>query len=151
MMISYAIRHKALPKGFYISIVFYEKQTLEEVVEATMSEPVERIRNIWISGLLDPSKVRMTERYWLYTGDLQQMEEARKQVLKSEKYYESFVKQESWLSTSTSTPLKEGDSHSHCKWMYNPTSDSIPADVTFFNWRKHYKVIYNFILSFAIK
>lgn len=105
-----------------------------------MSEPMKQIRNIWISGLLDPSKVRMTERYWLYTGDLEQMEEARKQVLKSEKYYESFVKQESWKSTRRDLNLKEGDSHSHCKWIYNPTSDSIPADVTFFNWRKHYKV-----------
>nr|ABN06142.1 Protein synthesis factor, GTP-binding [Medicago truncatula] len=105
-----------------------------------MSEPMKQIRNIWISGLLDPSKVRMTERYWLYTGDLEQMEEARKQVLKSEKYYESFVKQESWKSTRRDLNLKEGDSHSHCKWIYNPTSDSIPADVTFFNWRKHYKM-----------
>jgi len=135
---------RVLPQRFYLAqfycIVFYQKQTLEEVEATTMSEPMERIRNIWISGLLDPSKVRVTERYWFYTGDLEKMEEARKEVLKNEKYYESFVKEESWLSNRRS--LKKGDSHSHCKWMCNPTSHSIPADVTFFNWRKHYKVLW---------
>jgi hypothetical protein len=45
-----------------------------------MSEPKEQIRNIWISGLLDPSKVRVTERYRLYICDLEQMEEVSRRT-----------------------------------------------------------------------
>jgi len=97
----------------------------------------EQIRNIWISGLLDPSKVRMTERYWFYNGDIEKSKEARKEAKKHEKFIRSYLRNQSWRSV-----LNQGRGRQvPFNWLSNPVSDSISADVTFFE-RENYKVPY---------
>jgi hypothetical protein len=104
-----------------------------------MSEPMERIRNIWISGLLDPSKVRVSERYWFYTGDIEKSKKARKETEKIEKFIHSTLTNQSWQSLFNQN---QGRCRQvRMKWTSNPISHSIPADVTFFN-RLNYKVLF---------
>jgi len=99
-----------------------------------------QLRNVWISGLLDPSKVTLTLREMLYSGHVDLMEDARKNIMKRDKEYESYVKQESWVGECRT--LKKRGTFTNLKWLINgPTSDSITADLTFFNWRKHKVVI----------
>ncbi|RHN72766.1 putative translation elongation factor EFTu/EF1A, bacterial/organelle [Medicago truncatula] len=118
---------------FSLPVLLYSTATSRRFSSDSMQQ---QLRNVWISGLLDPSKVRVTERYWLYTGDIDKMIEARKETEKRDKYYESIVKEESWLNQG-----KKRDSRRHFKWLMNgPTSDSTSADLTFFNWRKQYKM-----------
>ncbi|XP_039686319.1 elongation factor G-2, mitochondrial isoform X2 [Medicago truncatula] len=102
-----------------------------------MSEPMEQIRNVWISGLLDPSEMRMTERYWLYAGDIQKSKEAQKETKKIEKFYKSYHKNQSWRNLFNQN--QGGRHHVRMNWMSNPISHSIPADITFFN-RQNYKM-----------
>jgi len=99
----------------------------------------ERIRNVWISGLLDPSEMRMNERYWLYTGDIQKSKEAQKETKKIEKFYKSYLKNQSWRNLFNQN--QGGRRQVRMKWMSNPISNSIPADITFFN-RQNYKVLF---------
>ncbi|PNX91705.1 elongation factor g, partial [Trifolium pratense] len=41
------------------------------------AKSVERVRNVWISGLIDPNKVTEDERSMLYTGQIEKMHRAR--------------------------------------------------------------------------
>ncbi|AES64659.2 elongation factor Tu GTP-binding domain protein [Medicago truncatula] len=41
-------------------------------------ESAERLRNIWISGLTNPAKVTWEERFMLYTGKIEELNEARR-------------------------------------------------------------------------
>jgi hypothetical protein len=111
-----------------------------------MSEPMERIRNIWISGLLDPSKVRVSERYWFYTGDIEESKEAKKETKKIEKFYKSYLKNQTWRNhfnqNQGGRQVQLGEN-----WVFNPVSDSIPADVTFFKFGDNYKVLFINLLS----
>jgi len=40
----------------------------------------QQLRNIWISGLVDPAKAPLSERYMLHTGQIEKMEEARNKI-----------------------------------------------------------------------
>ncbi|RHN72765.1 putative P-loop containing nucleoside triphosphate hydrolase [Medicago truncatula] len=97
----------------------------------------ERLRNVWISGLLDPSKLLLTERRLLYTGEIDKMEDARCEIEKKDNNTESYIKQESWLKLGLG---KGVISRTVLNWVFNPKSDSIPADLTFFDWRDNYKM-----------
>ncbi|CAJ2658028.1 unnamed protein product [Trifolium pratense] len=41
------------------------------------AKSVERVHNVWISGLIDPNKVTKDERSMLYTGQIEEMHRAR--------------------------------------------------------------------------
>jgi hypothetical protein len=127
---------------FTLPLLLYSTATFRRFSSDSMQQ--QQLRNVWISGLVDPSKVRVSERYWLYTGEIDKMIEARKETEEKDKHYESIVKEESWLNKG-----KKRDSHRYCKWLMNgPSSDSTSADVTFFNWTKQYKVIIIIIFQF---
>jgi len=92
--------------------------------------------------------VTITLREMLYSGHVDMMEDARKNIMKRDKEYESYLKQESWVGEGRT--LKKRGSFTHLKWLINaPTADSsITADLTFFNWREHKVliiIIYNHI------
>lgn len=90
----------------------------------------------------------LTLREMLYSGHVDLMEDARKDIIKRDKEHESYIKQESWVSEVRALKKQPG-SFTHLKWLINaPTADSITADLTFFNWRKHKVliiIIYNHI------
>ena len=79
---------------------------------------VDRLRNIWISGLIDPEKVTQRERSLLYAGDIEEMHRVRRVNEMYRKEIEESSRKE----------------HIQSKWNKN-----IRAGVTFFNW-KHHKV-----------
>nr|ABD32927.1 Protein synthesis factor, GTP-binding [Medicago truncatula] len=115
---------------------YYYTSTTSHSSHPTHFSPA-RLRNVWISGLLDPSKVTLTLREMLYSGHVDLMEDARKDIIKRDKEHESYIKQESWVSEVRALKKQPG-SFTHLKWLINaPTADSITADLTFFNWRKH--------------
>lgn len=126
---------------------YYYTSTTSHSSHPTHFSPA-RLRNVWISGLLDPSKVTLTLREMLYSGHVNLMEDARKDIIKRDKEHESYIKQESWVSEVRALKKQPG-SFTHLKWLINaPTPDSTTADLTFFNWRKHKVliiIIYNHI------
>ena len=76
------------------------------------------MRNIWISGLIDPGKVTQAQRSLLYMGDIEEMHRLRRVNEMHHKDVEESNRKE----------------YIQSKWNKN-----IRAGVTFFNW-KHHKV-----------
>ncbi|RHN72813.1 putative translation protein, beta-barrel [Medicago truncatula] len=82
------------------------------------SQSVKRVRNIWISGLIDPEKVTQRERSLLYEGDIEEMHRVRR---RNEMYH------------------KEIEESSRKEYIQSKWNKNIRAGVTFFNW-KHHKI-----------
>lgn len=54
-------------------------------------ESAERLRNIWISGLTNPAKVTWEERFMLYTGKIEELNEARRVFERKQKEHRDFI------------------------------------------------------------
>jgi len=98
----------------------------------------QQLRNIWISGLLDPAIAPLSERYMLYTGQIEKMEEARNKIQRRDTRLEWDIHEEQWLNSSY------GRSSTRKSVYPTQTYDFIPADVTFFDWKHHKVSIFTF-------
>ncbi|KAK2448201.1 elongation factor G-2, mitochondrial [Trifolium repens] len=92
----------------------------------------EKLRNIWMSGLIDPSKATVSERYMLYTGDMKKMHKAKFKSELKDKNIEANMEEEQWRYWSND-PTK--------RWkrvnVYPDRTYHVSADITFFNWKHH--------------
>jgi hypothetical protein len=98
---------------------------------------VERLRNIWISGLIDPSKATVSERYMLYTGQMKKMHEVKIKAERRDKFLEAMMEEEQWLNWSHHFGYENRPKR---KNVYPDKMYDVSADITFFNW-KHHKVV----------
>ncbi|WJX23121.1 hypothetical protein P8452_12360 [Trifolium repens] len=98
---------------------------------------VERLRNIWISGLIDPAKATVSERYMLYTGQMKKMHEVKIKAERRDKFLEAMMEEEQWLNRSHHYGYENRPKR---KNVYPDRSYGVSADITFFNW-KHHKVM----------
>ncbi|WJX23131.1 hypothetical protein P8452_12367 [Trifolium repens] len=92
----------------------------------------EKLRNIWISGLIDPSKATVSERYMLYTGDMKKMHKAKFKSELKDKNIEANMEEEQWRYWSNDPTNR---------WkrvnVYPDRTYHVSADITFFNWKNH--------------
>jgi hypothetical protein len=98
---------------------------------------VQRLRNFWISGLIDPAKATVSERYMLYTGQMKKMHEVKIKAERRDKFLEAMMEEEQWLNWSHHFGYENRPKR---KNVYPDKMYDVSADITFFNW-KHHKVV----------
>ncbi|PNX79887.1 elongation factor g, partial [Trifolium pratense] len=98
---------------------------------------VEKLRNIWISGLIDPAKVTVSERYMLYTGQMKKMDEVKIKTKRRDMFLEAMMEEERGRGDycyDLNLNLRKREK------LYPDKTYHVSADITFFNW-KHHKVV----------
>ncbi|KAK2394543.1 elongation factor G-2, mitochondrial [Trifolium repens] len=78
------------------------------------SKSAKRVRNVWISGLIDPNKVTECERSMLYTGQIEEMHRARRK-----------------------NELRLAELEDHSESIQRHWNQNIQAAFTFFNRKRH--------------
>ncbi|WJX27483.1 hypothetical protein P8452_16295 [Trifolium repens] len=97
------------------------------------SKSVKRVRNVWISGLIDPNKVTECERSMLYTGQIEEMHRARRK-----------------------NELRLAELEDHSESIQRHWNQNIQAAFTFFNRKRHNinildSVDYNAVVESALR
>ncbi|XP_045804095.1 elongation factor G-2, mitochondrial-like [Trifolium pratense] len=93
---------------------------------------IERLRNVWISGLIDPAKVTVSERYMLYTGQMKKMEDARIKSERRDRYLQVGI--EKGRRDRAMGIIED----------FSPNqANHVSADITFFNWKNHKMSVIN--------
>ncbi|XP_039690157.1 uncharacterized protein [Medicago truncatula] len=108
-------------------------------------ESAELLHNIWILGLIDPAKVNWEERFMLYTSKIKRVERGWEDICEETKGASGFILREKFLQRKCSRSRMCSGGNCLCfrckldRLFPKPRSNSIAADITFFNW-KHYKI-----------
>ncbi|XP_039686886.1 elongation factor G-2, mitochondrial [Medicago truncatula] len=124
----YTVSHSSSSSLLSVSSTFHLRHFSAACIKHSKEQ---QLRNIWISGLVDPAKSPVSERYMLYTGQIEKMEEARNKIQRRDARLWWDIHEEQWLNFSYRRSSTRKSSY--------PTQicDSFPADVTFFNWKHH--------------
>ncbi|MCH98595.1 elongation factor G, partial [Trifolium medium] len=93
---------------------------------------IERLHNVWISGLIDPAKATVSERYMLYTGQMEKMEDAR--VKNERRDRELQVGIEKGRRDRARGLIED---------LSPDQANHVSADITFFNWKNHKMSVIN--------
>ncbi|XP_045804087.1 elongation factor G, mitochondrial-like [Trifolium pratense] len=101
---------------------------------------VEKLRNIWISGLIDPAKVTVSERYMLYTGQMKKMDEVKIKTKRRDMFLEAMMEEERGRGDycyDLNLNLRKREK------LYPDKTYHVSADITFFNWKHHKMSVIN--------
>ncbi|MCH87887.1 elongation factor G [Trifolium medium] len=101
---------------------------------------VDKLRNIWISGLIDPAKATVSERYMLYTGQMKKIHEVKIKTERRDMFLEAMMEEERGYGDyyyDLDLNLRKREK------LYPDKTYHVSADITFFNWKHHKMSVIN--------